>query len=129
MAEPEKIPFSGTLKLIQVLDIDGDGRDDLLLSNWDTSNPFRIRLQNKAGQLGPEIHFAMPPVRAYWADDLDGDHKTEIVTISLNSGRAQISNFTSKPGENSREIFLRASFRSCRWAKPPRQNAARSGPM
>lgn len=110
LAEPEKIPFSGTLKSIQVLDIDGDGRDDLLLSNWDTSNPFRIRLQNKAGQLGPEIHFAMPPVRAYWADDLDGDHKTEIVTISLNSGRAQISNFTSKPGEKLAGNFSAGQF-------------------
>src|ERR1051325_4854489 len=64
LAEPEKIPFTGTLKSVQVLDIDGDGRDDLLLVNWDTANPFRFRLQSASGQLGPEIHFALPAVRS-----------------------------------------------------------------
>ncbi len=110
LAEPEKIPFSGLVKSIQVLDIDGDERMDLLLANWDTPNPFRFRLQNKAGRLGPEIHFAMPPVRSYWADDLDGDHKTEIVTISLNSGRAQVSNFNRKPAEKLAGNFLAGQF-------------------
>lgn len=95
--EPEKISFSGTLKSVQVLDIDGDGRDDLLLVNWDSPNPFRIRLQNSDGQLGPEIHFSMPPVRSYWADDLEADHKTEVVTIAMNSGRAAVSHFLRKP--------------------------------
>ncbi len=99
LAEPQKIPFTGSIKAAQVVDIDGDGRDDLLLVNWDNAVPFRFRLQNSAGQLGPEIHFSYAPIRAYWADDLDGDHKTEIITIALNSGRAQISNFIQKPAE------------------------------
>lgn len=93
LAEPEKIPFSGLLKSVQVMDINGDGRDDLMLVNWDTPHPVRFRLQDRIGQLGPEIHFAMPAIRSYWADDLDGDRRTEIVTIAQNSGRAQISNF------------------------------------
>src|SRR5947207_1932671 len=68
--EPEKIPYSGAVKSAQVLDINGDGKDDLLLVNWDSPNPFRFRLQNAASQLGPEMHFALPPIRSYWADDL-----------------------------------------------------------
>jgi len=99
LAEPEKIPYSGTVRAIQVLDIDGDGREDLLLVNWDSPNPFRFRLQNEAGQLGPEIHFTLPPIRSFWADDLDGDHKTEVVTIAQKSGRAEISTFKRKPAE------------------------------
>ena len=99
LGEPIKIPYSGAVKSAQLLDIDGDGRDDLLLVNWDSPNPFRFRLQNSSGQLGPEIHFALPPIRSYWADDLDGDHKTEMITIAQNSGRAQISNFVKKPAE------------------------------
>jgi hypothetical protein len=99
LAEPEKIPYSGAVKSLQVLDIQGDGRDDLMLVNWDSQNPFRFRLQNAAGRLGPEIHFTLPPIRSYWADDLDGDHKTEIVTIAQKSGRAQISNFIQKEAE------------------------------
>jgi hypothetical protein len=99
LAEPEKIPYAGAVKSIQVLDIQGDGRDDLMLVNWDNINPFRFRLQTGAGRLGPEIHFTFPPIRSYWADDLDGDHKTEIVTIAQKSGRAQISNFIQKDAE------------------------------
>ncbi|MBI3416373.1 MAG: VCBS repeat-containing protein [Verrucomicrobia bacterium] len=108
--EPEKIPFSGSAKSVQLLDIDGDGRDDLLLVNWDNPNPFRFRLQNASGQLRPEIHFALPPIRWYWADDLDGDHKTEIVTIAQKSGRAQISNFTRQPAEALAGKFLQGQF-------------------
>ena len=99
LAEPEKIPYSGTVKAVQVLDIDGDGREDLLLVNWDSPNPFRFRLQKESGQLGPEIHFALPPIRSYWPDDLDGDHKTEVVTIAQKSGRAQVSVFKRKAAE------------------------------
>ena len=92
---PRKLPFSGVIKSIQALDIDGNNRDDLLLVNWDQANPFRFRLQDETGQLGPEIHFNMPAIHSYWADDLDGDHKTEMITIALRSGRAQIGNFAT----------------------------------
>ncbi len=99
LAEPKKIPFSGTVRAVQVLDIDGDGRDDLLLVNWDSPNPFRFRLQNAEGELGPEIYFSLPAIRAYMADDLEGNHKTEVVTIAQNSGRAAVSDFFQKPAE------------------------------
>ena len=111
LGEPEKIPYSGRVKSAQVLDIDGDGRQDLLLVNWDNPNPFRFRLQNESGQLGPEIYFALPPVRSYWADDLDGDHKTEIVTIAQKSGRAQISGFSRKEAEPLAGAFKAGQFR------------------
>jgi len=110
LAEPEKIPFSGLVKSIQILDVNGDGRDDLLLVNWDTPNPFRFRLQGPKGELGPEIHFTLPPIRSYTADDLDGDHKTEIITIAQNSGRAQISNFSRRDAEKLAGSFSAGQF-------------------
>src|SRR5262249_46176250 len=82
LTEPEKIPSSGTLQSLQVLDIRGDGREDLLLVNWENPNPFRFRLQGPGGELGPEIYFSLPPIRSYLAEDLDGDHKAEIVSIA-----------------------------------------------
>ncbi|MEW6301885.1 MAG: VCBS repeat-containing protein [Verrucomicrobiota bacterium] len=97
--EPEKVPFSGSVKAVQVLDINGDGRQDLLLVNWDNPNPFRFRLQNTVGQLDPEIHFSFPPIRSYWADDLDNDRRTEVLTVAQNSGRAQLSTFKQKTAE------------------------------
>lgn len=110
LAEPEKMPYSGTVKAAQVLDINGDGRQDLLLVNWDQANPFRFRLQDAAGQLGPEVHFTLPAIRSYWADDLDGDGKTEVVTIAQKSGRAQISNFVPKPAEPLAGVFKQGQF-------------------
>jgi hypothetical protein len=110
LAEPQKIPYSGEVKAIQVLDIDGDGRDDLLLVNWDSPNPFRFRLQNDEGELGPEIYFSLPAIRSYMADDLDGDHKTEVVTIAANSGRAAVSHFAQKPAEPLSGDFKQGQF-------------------
>jgi hypothetical protein len=110
LGEPEKIPFSGLVKSVQVLDVDGNGRDDLLLVNWDTANPIRFRLQNAAGQLGPELHFAMPPIRSYWSEDLDGDRRTEVMTIAQNSGRASIANFTVTNAESLSSGFALGQF-------------------
>jgi hypothetical protein len=99
LGEPQKIPFSGSVKSIQVVDIDGDGRSDLLLVNWEDRNPFRFRLQKQDGSLGPEIYFPAAPIRSYWADNLEENKKTQVITIAQNSGRAQISEFTSKPAD------------------------------
>src|SRR5262245_49029296 len=110
LAEPEKISYSGIVRAIQVLDIDGDGREDLLLVNWDSPNPFRFRLQTEPGQLGPEIHFTLPPIRSFWADDLDNDHKTELVTIAQKSGRAEISTFKRKHADSLSGAFKEGQF-------------------
>lgn len=97
--EAEKIPFSGEVKACQILDVNGDKLQDMLLVNWDSNNPFRFRLQGAKGSLGPEIHFALAPVRSYWSDDLDNDSRAEIMTIAAHSGRAQISHFIQKDAE------------------------------
>ena len=110
LGEPEKIPYSGAVKAIQLLDIDGDGKTDLMLVNWESPTPFRFRLQNDAGQLGPEVYFAQPPIRSYWADNLEGNNKNQIVTIAQNSGRAQVSEFTRKPAEDLSGAFKQGQF-------------------
>jgi hypothetical protein len=110
LAEPQKIPYSGEVRAVQVLDINGDGRDDLLLVNWNSPNPFRFRLQNEDGELGPEIYFTLPAIRSYLADDLAGDHKTQIVTIALDSGRAAVSQFAQKPAEPLSGDFKKGQF-------------------
>ena len=109
-AEPEKIPLASAVRAVQVLDVDGDQRDDLLLVNWDVSTPLRFRLQNQVGELGPEYYFTLPPVRAYWADNLERDHQTFVVTIAANSGRALISQFTRKPAEPLAGAFAQGQF-------------------
>jgi hypothetical protein len=110
LGEPEKIPFSGTVKSAQVVDIDGDGLNDLLLVNWEDRNPFRFRLQKKSRELGPENYFSLPAIRSYWADSLEPNKKTQIITIAQNSGRAQISEFVRKPAESLSGDFVKGQF-------------------
>jgi hypothetical protein len=99
LGEPQKIPYSGSVKSVQVVDVDGDGRSDLLLVNWEDRNPFRVRLQKPDGALGPELYFATPPIRSYWADNLEQNKKVQVITIAQFSGRGQISEFNRKPAE------------------------------
>lgn len=110
LEEPVKIPFSGSVKAVQVVDLDGDGRCDLLLVNWEDRNPFRFRLQKADGALGAEIYFPFAPIRSYWADALEENKKTQIITIAQNSGRAQISEFIRKPAEPLSGSFLQGQF-------------------
>lgn len=110
LADAVKIPYTGTVKAVQVHDIDGDGRQDLLLVNWDHPNPFRFRLQDAQGQLGPETHLPFAPVRSYTAEDLDGDRRTEFVTIAAKSGRAAVSNVRRKKGEAAAGLLLDGPF-------------------
>lgn len=117
LAEPERIPYAGTVKAVQVLDIDGDGRSDLVLVNWEHAYPFRFRLQGVSGQLGPEFHFPLTPIRSYWMDDLDGDHKSEVVTIAAKSGRAQVSHFARRSAESLGPSFLQGQFKVLPFAK------------
>ena len=95
--EPEKIPFTGTVKSIDVRDLNGDGRQDLVLLNSEAANPIRFRLQNSSGQLGPELHFSGLPIRGFHAEDLDGDGRAEVISIAMTSGRATIASLQSKP--------------------------------
>ena len=64
LAEPEKIPFSGTVKSLQVLDINGDGRDDLMLINWDSPESVPVPPAGRAGAAwaGSSFYFPAGPL-------------------------------------------------------------------
>ena len=110
LGEPERLPYSGTVKSIQVLDLNGDNRQDLLLVHWDHANPFRFRLQRPDGQFEPEVHLQQSAIRSYLAEDLDGDRKTEVVSIAAKSGRAAVSNILLRHAEPWVEPLLDGQF-------------------
>ena len=99
LAEPVKIPYSGTPKAIQLADINGDGKNDLVFVDFDSPTPFRVRLQIAGGQLGPEIYFKTQPVRSFWLDTLAGGTTNYLVDIVAATGRAEVSQFSRKPAE------------------------------
>lgn len=110
LAEPQKIPYSGAPKAVQIADLTGNGRKDLLLVDWDSPTPFRFRLQNAEGQLGPEIYFKSKAIRSYCVDTLAGGKKNYLVTIAENSGRASVSEFRKEPGEILSGGFRKGQF-------------------
>ena len=112
LGEPQKIPISGAPRSIQIVDVDGDGRSDLLLVEWGDRNPFRFRRQTPDGGLGPEIYFASAPIRSYWADRLDARRQIQVITIAQYSGRARISEFTRQPAKTLAGSTRQPSSRS-----------------
>ena len=110
LSEPKKIPFSGLVRSAQIVDVDGDGRGDLLLVNWEDRNPFRFRLQKSNGDLGPEVYFSYPQIRSYLADNLEQNRKTQIISIAMNSGRAAISEFVRQAAEPLSGAFKQGQF-------------------
>ena len=128
--EPQKLPYSGTPKAVQIADVNGDGRNDMLLVDWDSPTPFRFRLQNAAGQLGPEIYFKTQPIHAYCADNLEGNSNLFVVTIAAKF-RTGPKSRNSRAGR--REFYParsdKGSFKSCRCARPARRSGACCGRM
>jgi len=110
LAEPQKIPYSGNPKAVQISDADGDGRNDLVFVEFDSSSPVRVRLQNASGQLGPEIYFKGQPIRSFWMDNLAGDRTNFLVTIVQATGRAEVSQMVRKPAEPLAGNFKNGQF-------------------
>ncbi len=110
LAEPQKIPVATAVKAAQVIDVNGDGRSDLLLVNFDSPNPIRFRLQEDRGQLGPEVYFTLPQIRAFCAGAFGPSNEAHVVTIAQNSGRAAIWHFAQVEADTLAGPFLRGQF-------------------
>ncbi len=112
LADPVKIPHSGSAKSLVLTDADGDGKVDLLLVNRDDRTPFRLRRQEAGGQFGPEIWFTQPPVRAWCAERWSDKGGADLITIAQNSGRAQIAEFVQQPAEPLSAGFKQGQFQT-----------------
>ncbi len=117
LGEPEKIPLAGAVRSVQVLDLNADGKNDLLFVNFDSATPFRFRLQQDGGQLGPELYFKLPPIHSYWGDYLEGDQQSYLATVTRDTGRAQVSQFIRKPAETLSGEFKQGQFQVLPLAK------------
>jgi hypothetical protein len=110
LGEAEKHPLAAPVRSVQVLDVNADGRKDLLFVTFDSGTPLRFRLQQADGQLGPEIYFKRTPIHSYWGDYLEGDKKAFLTTVTRDSGRAQIAHFTQQPAEALAGEFKQGQF-------------------
>ena len=114
LGEPERPPFSGTVRSAQIIDVDGDGREDLLLVNWEDRSPFRFRLQKSNGERGPEMFFSCPPIRSYTADNLEGTARCSSSPSPRIPGVRRYPNLCASRRSRSRAASCRGSSRSGR---------------
>lgn len=93
MKAPERlINTSDQLSLLQVADVDGDGRNDLVYqANNGSTRGLCARLQTADGRLGPELCFDLEKPRAVTLQNIDGRPGSEVLTVDSRSGRVVVS--------------------------------------
>lgn len=110
LAEPIKIPYSGTPKAVAVGDVDGDGKQDLVFVDFDSPTPFRVRFQTANGTLAPEVYFKTQAIRSFWLDNLAGDKTNYLMDIVSATGRAEVSQITRKTADTLSGSFKKGQM-------------------
>lgn len=86
------INTSASLSLVQLADLNGDGRTDLCyMANEGSTRGLCARLQTQDGRLGPEMCFDLQQPRSVTLANADQQPGHEIVTIESRSGHVLIS--------------------------------------
>ncbi len=90
---PRKYPSSlKRLRQIHISDVNGDGRQDLLLLTATIDeHPLRVRLQTPGGKLGPEVRLRLAAPTAMEVARLGGVRQSYVFSIAQASGRVQIA--------------------------------------
>ena len=87
--------------MLKLVDLDGDGGDDLVIVDGAVEDPIRVRFSTEGGKLGPEVRFALEPLRAIAYGELDGKKGSEILTIEAASGRAKVFTLADADDDDS----------------------------
>ena len=96
------INTSNQLSLLQVADVDGDGRDDLCYqANNGSRRGLCARLQTKDGRLGPELCFDLQQPRSVTLHNVDQKPGREILTVDNRSGRVVVSGIQRNTDESA----------------------------
>lgn len=101
-APKQLINTSNQLSLLNIADVDSDGRADLTYqSNSGSTRTLCVRLQLKDGRLGPEYSFSLGQPRSLTISDVDGKDGAEILTIDGRTGRLQLSQIAKGTSDQS----------------------------
>ncbi len=92
-AAPELLNATQAPDGFSLLDLDGDGKLDLVYVKAESDAPLRWRIARGGGDFGPERVFPFTEIRSYAARDLDGDGKPEVAVVRRRSGRVALLKF------------------------------------
>ena len=76
--------------IFKLVDLDGDGGNDMVLLDSGSEDPIRVRFSTKEGQLGPEQRFALDTPRAVSFGNVDGQPGEELLVVEGQSGRVRV---------------------------------------
>ncbi len=86
------INTSAQLSMIQMADLNGDGRNDLCyLANEGSTRGLCARLQTNDGRLGPEVCFGLQQPRSVTLANVDQKPGHEVITVESRNGRVLVS--------------------------------------
>ena len=86
------INTSAQLSMVQLADLNGDGRLDLCyMANEGSTRGLCARLQTNDGRLGPEVCFDLQQPRSVTLSNVDQKPGHEIVTVESRNGRVRVS--------------------------------------
>jgi hypothetical protein len=89
--QPVRYPSAGRrLRRAYIADVDGDGRNDLVLLTGEEPFPVRVRFQAADGTLGPEVRYDMPMPAVMEMISLGQSKQKVFATIAAGSGRVQL---------------------------------------
>lgn len=92
---------SDKLSLAQVVDFDGDGRNDLCyLAGDGQDRVLCTRLQDKSGRLGAELQFEVDRPRSVSYAQIDGRPGREALTLDAQTGRLRILQLKAAAGSD-----------------------------
>jgi hypothetical protein len=87
-AQPVRYPSGGQRpRQVHVADVDGDGRNDLVLLTGEEDYTVRVRFQADDGKLGPEVRYEVPIPAVMETISLGRTPQMILATVSAGSGR------------------------------------------
>lgn len=90
------INTSQQLSMIQMADLNGDGRNDLCyMANDGKTRGLCARLQTNDGRLGPEVCFGLQQPRSVTLANVDQKPGHEVITVESRNGRVLVSKLES----------------------------------
>ena len=90
------INTSAQLSMIQMADLNGDGRNDLCyMANDGKTRGLCARLQTNDGRLGPEVCFGLQQPLSVTLANVDQKPGHEVITVESRNGRVLISTLES----------------------------------
>lgn len=87
LAEAVKYPSTNQIKAVEVVDVDGDGVNDLFMLTDASEKPVSVRFCSATGKLGPQVQFMAEKPWAVKLFNIDDSSGAEMLSINSMSGR------------------------------------------